>query len=332
MRFKVLAVIVGGLSVLSVFTGARNVSSATSPPKPEANKDHWHAAYGVFICDKYIAPVQSSGNDPTGVHTHGDGLIHVHPFVAESAGANATLARFFEVEPLKVTATTIKVGSTLYKTGGKCGSKNANVRTLTWGAGATGKPTLQTGDPSALRLEDQTTFAFVFAPNDVIIPVPPAQKELSDPADLPPPPLSSEELAKLPAPPAKIPVSVLSSVDPPTKLTTRDLVRGAGLEARTGTRLYVRYVAMLWNGKQLDSTSWVAGSQPAGLPRLGKGRLMPGLEKGLLGMNVGGIRQIIIPPADGLSSSGGVVKPTDTLIFLVQLVAVSDLTTNATPT
>ena len=118
---------------------------------------------------------------------------------------------------------------------------------------------------------------------------------------------------------------------PPTKTTTRDLVVGTGIEAKAGTRLYVRYRAMLWNGTELDTTSWVAGAQPAALPRLGHDRMMPGLEKGLPGMKVGGIRQIIIPPADGLGQSGGVVKPTDTIVFLVQLVAVSGLT-NSTPT
>ena len=315
---------------LSAVLGIQGVSNAQSSSKPEANKDHWHAAFGVFICDKFVPAVPSSGNDPTGVHTHGDGLIHIHPFVSASAGSNATLARFFEVEPLKVTADSIKVGSTTYKTGGKCGSKTAKVWTLEWSPGATGKPLVHSGDPSKLRLEDQVTFAFVYAPAGTNIPVPPAQKDLSDPADLPPPPLTAGELAKLPAPPAKVPVPVLPPGAPPTKLTTRDFVTGTGLEAKTGTRLYVRYRATLWNGTEMDATSWIAGDQPAGLPRLGRNRLMPGLEKGLLGMKVGGIRQLLIPPTE-FGSNGSVMKSTDTLIFIVQLVAVSGAT-NSTST
>jgi FKBP-type peptidyl-prolyl cis-trans isomerase len=324
MRLKFLAACVGGLSALA---GLQGVSSAAAPEKPEANKDHWHAAYGVYVCDKYLPAVQPSGQDPVGIHTHGDGLIHIHPFVAAAAGSNAILARFFEVEPIKVTGDSIKLGSTVFKTGGKCGTKTAVVRTLTWGPGAKGKPVVRAGDPSKLKLEDQITFAFVYAPADATIPVPPSQKELNDPADLPPPPLTADELAKLPAPPMKIPTPVLAPGLAPTKLTTRDLLLGTGIEAHNGTRLYVRYRATLYNGTELDATSWVPGAQPAGLPRLGRGRLMPGLEKGLLGMKVGGIRQIIIPPAEGFGNSGGVVKPTDTLIFVVQLVAVSGLTT-----
>ena len=107
-------------------------------------------------------------------------------------------------------------------------------------------------------------------------------------------------------------------------------MKGTGLEAKTGTRLYVRYRATLWNGTEIDTTSWVAGEQPVGLPRLGRNRLMPGLEKGLLGMKVGGIRQLLIPPSE-VGGSGGALKSTDTLIFIVQLVAVSGAT-NATPT
>ena len=326
-----------GRTCLIACVAALVVAGGWVPPargaeeKPVAGKDHWHAAYGVFICDRFLPPVASSGNDPTGVHTHGDGLIHIHPFVAASAGANAVLARFFEVEPLKVTADSIKVGAKTYKSGGRCGSKSATVRTMIWDAGKTKSPKTMTGDPSKLRMDDQMTFTFVYAPADTVVGLPPSHKELSDPADLPPPPLSAEELTKLPAPPSKIPEPVLPAGAPPTKTTTRDLVVGTGLEAKTGTRVYVRYRATLWNGSELDATSWVQGTQPAALPRLGRGRMMAGLEKGLRGMKVGGIRQIIIPPADGLGESGGVVKSTDTLIFMVQLVAVSGLT-NATTT
>ncbi len=54
--------------------------------------DHWHSAYGFYACDdflpelpEYVAP-QNGGN-----HTHGDGLIHIHPFSSARAGENATL-------------------------------------------------------------------------------------------------------------------------------------------------------------------------------------------------------------------------------------------------
>ena len=314
-----------------VIAGGSAAPARGAEEKPVAGKDHWHVAFGVFVCDRYLPPIESSGNDPTGVHTHGDGLIHIHPFVAASSGSNAVLARFFEVEPLKVNADSIKVGSATYRAGAKCGSKPTTVRTLVWEAGQTGPPKVVTGDPSKLRMYDQMTFAFVYAPADAVVGLPPSHKELNDPADLPPPPLSAEELANLPSPPPKIPVPVLPAGAPPTKTVTRDLVVGNGMEAKAGIRAYVRYRVTLWNGTELDATSWVSAAQPAALPRLGRGRMMAGLEKGLLGMKVGGIRQIIIPPVDGLGKSGGVVKPTDTLVFIVQLVAASGLT-NATTT
>lgn len=54
--------------------------------------DHWHARYEVFICGKRMQDLPySQGN----IHTHGDGLIHIHPGNESEAGKNATLSRFF---------------------------------------------------------------------------------------------------------------------------------------------------------------------------------------------------------------------------------------------
>lgn len=56
--------------------------------------DHWHAQYEVFICGTRMPslPYYTQGN----IHTHGDGLIHIHPQNESEAGKNATLERFFE--------------------------------------------------------------------------------------------------------------------------------------------------------------------------------------------------------------------------------------------
>src|SRR5688500_3304374 len=43
-----------------------------------AKRDHWHAAYGVYLCDTFQPPLTNE-RDPLGIHTHGDGVIHIHP-------------------------------------------------------------------------------------------------------------------------------------------------------------------------------------------------------------------------------------------------------------
>lgn len=57
--------------------------------------DHWHMAYGVYDCDTYLPPSQD-GNDPLGIHTHGDGLIHAHPGRVAATGDRARLGLFID--------------------------------------------------------------------------------------------------------------------------------------------------------------------------------------------------------------------------------------------
>ena len=147
---------------------------------------------------------------------------------------------------------------------------------------------------------------------------------LEDPADLPPPELAAAAVAALPKAVTK-PKPVGITGKPPTKLTITDLTIGTGAEAKNGTRIYVRYSLLIWRGKQeIAASLWKDGEQPEALNRLGKGRLLPGLDKGLVGMKVGGIRQLVIPPAEGFGSVGSPpVKGDDTLVFIAQLVAVT---------
>jgi hypothetical protein len=335
MRFKTPVVALASLCSVSLGLGLSGATfsysgvtwlGAYAADQPVANKDHWHAAYGVFVCNKYLPPIKSNGQDPTGIHTHEDGLIHIHPFGAAAEGKNAIMARFFEAEGLQVTTESIRFNTSTYRSGGKCGTKAATVKTLVWLRGSRAKPIVYKGDPSLIRLEENATYAFVYAPSKVDVPPPPSQKELRDPADLPPPPLTPQQLATIPPPPKTLPQPVLPKGNPPTEVMIKDLVVGTGIEAREGTRLYVRYRVTSLTGVELDSSSWQIGDQPAALPRLGKGRLMPGLEKGLPGMKLGGIRQIIIPPTDGAGSG----NDNQTIVFIAQLVAVSGLT-DATP-
>jgi hypothetical protein len=285
--------------------------------------DHWHVAWGVYVCDKYLKLPEATGDDPVGVHTHGDGLIHVHPFKDAAAGKNATMARFFETENIKVANNSIKLGATTYFGGKDCGGKKTKLSVLRWNTRSTKSPEVVNGDASKIALVDQQMIVFALIPEGAVVPAPPSKDELADPADLPPPPLPNAALTDLPAPPSPVPTANMNGTAP-TALALKDLVVGKGAEAKKGSLVYVRYTMSLWRTKAVIAKStWNAKEQPEALSRIGRGRLLPGLDKGLVGMKVGGIRQISMPPSDGFGTGGnGEIKGTDTLVMVAQLVAI----------
>jgi peptidylprolyl isomerase len=109
----------------------------------------------------------------------------------------------------------------------------------------------------------------------------------------------------------------------PTKLVTRDLITGTGAFARTGDTITVNYVGALYKNGTVFDASW-KHNQTFTTP-LGAGAVIPGWDQGLVGMRVGGRRLLIIPPslAYGRSGSGSAIPPNSTLIFIVDLLAVS---------
>ena len=98
---------------------------------------------------------------------------------------------------------------------------------------------------------------------------------------------------------------------------------GAGPAAKAGDKVSVQYVGVSYtNGRQFDA-SWDRG-QPFDFT-LGNGDVIQGWDQGVAGMKVGGRRRITIPPdlAYGKRGAGGVIGPDETLVFVVDLVAVS---------
>jgi FKBP-type peptidyl-prolyl cis-trans isomerase len=100
-----------------------------------------------------------------------------------------------------------------------------------------------------------------------------------------------------------------------------DIKVGTGDMALSGKTVTVHYTGWLTNGKKFDS------SLDRGKPfkfRLGAGQVIKGWDEGVSGMQVGGKRQLRIPPQLGYGSSGAgaAVPPNATLIFDVELLAV----------
>jgi peptidylprolyl isomerase len=110
--------------------------------------------------------------------------------------------------------------------------------------------------------------------------------------------------------------------DPPGDLVVDDLEAGTGDEAEAGHNVEVHYVGVAWStGDQFDA-SWDRGQTFSF--QLGGGQVIAGWDQGVQGMRVGGRRQLTIPPhlGYGARGAGGVIKPNETLVFVVDLVAV----------
>ena len=118
------------------------------------------------------------------------------------------------------------------------------------------------------------------------------------------------------------PLVDLPGGQPPADLEIKDLWQGDGPEATAGNDVSVHYVGVSFStGEEFDA-SWNRG-RPLDF-KLGGGQVISGWDQGVQGMRVGGRRQLIIPPhlAYGDRGAADVIKPGETLIFVVDLLAV----------
>ena len=105
--------------------------------------------------------------------------------------------------------------------------------------------------------------------------------------------------------------------------STLDLRVGTGAEAAVGRNVTINYSGWVYDKAGTDNkgSRFDAGSFSVTLP----GNVIPGFSQGIVGMKVGGLRRITIPPnlAYGNSPpSGSGIRPNETLIFEVELLSV----------
>jgi peptidylprolyl isomerase len=139
--------------------------------------------------------------------------------------------------------------------------------------------------------------------------------------------LISEGDPQVPTTPTSGPLATKPTVEAgkgpkPTKLETKEIVKGTGAEAKSGSSVYVNYVGALWsNGKEFDS-SWKR-NEPF-MFVLGAGQVIKGWEQGVVGMKVGGRRELKIPPELGYGAQGtSSIPKNEALIFIVDLLKVN---------
>lgn len=133
---------------------------------------------------------------------------------------------------------------------------------------------------------------------------------------------STSEPAEAPEKKTKPQVEVPQGA-PPKELVTEDLEEGSGPAAEAGDEVSVNYVGVNYKtGKEFDA-SWSRG-EPFAFA-LGSGMVIPGWEEGVVGMKVGGRRQLVIPPELGYGAAGSppAIPPNETLVFVVDLEAIN---------
>jgi FKBP-type peptidyl-prolyl cis-trans isomerase len=116
------------------------------------------------------------------------------------------------------------------------------------------------------------------------------------------------------------PVPSAGPAPAPTQLETQDLVVGTGVEAKATSSVKVQYVGANYaDGKVFDS-SWTRGSAAT----FSLNQVIPGFAQGIVGMKVGGRREIVIPSSLGYGAAGAppAVAPNENLVFVVDLLGV----------
>jgi FKBP-type peptidyl-prolyl cis-trans isomerase len=122
--------------------------------------------------------------------------------------------------------------------------------------------------------------------------------------------------------------SMTASNSPPATLVITDVKTGTGAAIQAGQTAVVHYTGWLFapgahdqKGKKFDSSR--DRNEPFSFG-VGGGEVIRGWDQGVLGMQVGGQRRLIIPPdlGYGARGAGGVIPPNATLVFDVELIQI----------
>jgi hypothetical protein len=145
--------------------------------------DHFHAALGVDVCGFFVENppeyhLKAGSNERAGVHSHGDGLIHLHPYTEGEAGESANVASFFENGGWEVAEDHLRLWEgTDVSDGQPCpDGRTANVR---WAVNAE----VMSGNPGDYVPEDGDIITIAFLPEGDDIPPPPSRDRLPNPVD-----------------------------------------------------------------------------------------------------------------------------------------------------
>jgi hypothetical protein len=217
----ILAVIVLGTAavVSSRNTRLKSISTSGATSAPRVGQDHWHVAYTVYICGKFQPPITDQ-TDPVGIHTHGDSVIHVHPFVDSAAGKNATLGKFASTVHMTLNAGELKLpGGKDYRDGDSCEGKPGRVQVQVFSNPSDTIGTLALIDPQSVPLLNLQMLTIAFMPKGAKLPPPPATAihNLLNLTDVAP---TTTTTAPSPTTATTKPVTTTTTTTPPSSTTS----------------------------------------------------------------------------------------------------------------
>jgi FKBP-type peptidyl-prolyl cis-trans isomerase FkpA len=105
-----------------------------------------------------------------------------------------------------------------------------------------------------------------------------------------------------------------------------DISVGTGTTAAAGKTVTVNYTGWLYDANATDHKGTQFDTSIGKTPFtfvLGVGQVIAGWDQGVVGMTVGGVRRLVIPPSLAYGSTGqGSIPPNATLVFDITLVNV----------
>jgi hypothetical protein len=179
---SIAAIVVVGVLLVTM---ARNTATTAAEEAPKVG-DHIHAAYGIYVCDAFLDPLTDPGGDTLGIHTHGDGIVHVHPFGSAAAGKNANMAVWGKTDGMTFSSKGFTVNGVTYDNGYDCNGQPATVKLYVWNADDTSAAPqiVNTADIGKFRFsKDRLAITLAVVPEGTEVPPPtsiPTLDNLSD--------------------------------------------------------------------------------------------------------------------------------------------------------
>jgi peptidylprolyl isomerase len=128
-------------------------------------------------------------------------------------------------------------------------------------------------------------------------------------------------------------ITIPTKSAPPAKLVVTTLIKGTGTPVKAGQAIVVRYVGSIWRTGKVFNDNWPNVQTPTAPPNVFQlGQLIPAWNTGLVGVPVGSRVMLVVPPAEGYGSKGqssAGIKGTDTLVFVVDILATATQPTSA---
>jgi peptidylprolyl isomerase len=168
------------------------------------------------------------------------------------------------------------------------------------------------------KVKKNDTLVFVFDVRSAVTPAPPLTRAAGEPVA----PVAGLPTVTLDA--TGKPTITVPATAAPSTLVVQPLIKGTGPVVTAGQTVTVHYTGVIWaTGKQFDS-SWDRGATADF--QIGIGKVISGWDTGLVGQTVGSQVLLVVPPAQGYGSAGSSaagIKGTDTLVFVVDILAAS---------